>query len=182
MKRKSLAVVIGLSAMILSCSTTTHFNSTTPVDVYVDGEYIGRTPNASVSLSDAVWGNPSCYAIDEAGNTYSYNIQREVKVGAVIGGFFLWPIWLWTYGPKPEQMIVTNNNKMDFGFVKPQPQPQPQPQTQNVIPQYQATQQNSAPQPAGYFENNQPYYVDQDGYYYYYDVNGQVKYFDPSQM
>jgi len=184
MKKKGIIFVLALCSFIVACSTTTHFNSSVPVDVYVDGKFIGRTPDATVSLSDAVWSNPNCYAVDEAGNRKYYQIRREVKIGAVIGGFFLWPIWLWTYGPASTQYInfdtETYNNNSNVADTNA-----------GVINQ-QPPQRAVMPQPSGYVDQNGqvyyldrnglPYYLDENGQPFYYDENGQTFYLDPNSL
>ncbi len=177
MKNRILASLVILSLLMVSCSTTTHFNSSTPVDVYVDGQYIGKTPEASVRLSDAVWNDPQCYYVDAFGQQGGCYIEKEVKVGAIIGGIFLWPIFLWAYGPKANQMIVVRNNQpavvvqeqvVPAEVVESQPRVAPaQPQAAPVQP------------PQGYLDaNGQIYYIDGNGEHYYLDPNGRPYYLD----
>ena len=189
MKKKGVIFAIALCSFIVACSTTTHFNSNVPVDVYVDGKYVGRTPNATVSLSDAVWGNPECYAVDESGNRKYYQIRREVKIGAVIGGFFLWPIWLWAYGPAETQYINVdtgyNNNNYNNNNNNAA-------NTNAGIINQQQPQRAATQQPAAYVDQNGqvyyldrnglPYYLDENGQPFYYDENGQTFYLDPNSL
>lgn len=180
--RKWVYFLITLLAIFsLSCSTTTHFSSQSPVDVYVDGQFIGRTPNASVSLSDAVWGSPSCYYIDANGQQGGCSIEREAKIGAIIGGIFLWPIWLWSYGPKAQQTIHTITTNVDSFVQNVAQQPQnvaQQPQNVDQQPS-ENVQPKTNPMPQGYLDQNgQVYYIDANGESYYLDPNGNPYYID----
>ena len=169
MKNKIVGALLILAMTVVACSTTTRFNSQYPVDVYVDGQFIGKTPNASVSLSDAVWGSPSCYFVEEDGRQGTCRIEREAKVGAIIGGFFLWPIWLWAYGPKSEQRIQNLTAVVETVVQQP---------VQVVTP---APAPAAAQPPQGYIDSNgQVYYLDANGEAYYLDPNGRPYYIAPN--
>ncbi|GEM_PF-5007007 len=169
MKKRLYAFVAMLAFFVAACSTTTHFSSQYPVDVYVDGQFIGKTPNASVSLSDGVWGDPSCYFIEADGQRGTCYIAREAKIGAIIGGFFLWPIWLWTYGPKTQQFIQNLTTTVGTAVQTIQQQ------ADAVQPT--AAQPAAVQPPQGYLdENGQTYYIDPNGEHYYLDPNGRPYY------
>ena len=106
MKKRFVAGLLVISMLVVSCSTTATFSATkTPVEVYVDGQHIGRTPNASISLSNGVWNEPYCYFIEDDGRRGTCTIQKEIKVAPLIIGIFILVPLLWVYGPKSGQVV-----------------------------------------------------------------------------
>ncbi len=105
MGKKWNSILIGMliSAFLVGCSTTVMFTSNRPQQVHVNGELVGETP-CSRSLSDAIWEDYHVTYTDvETGKKTYFDARKDVKVGALIGGIFLWPILLWVYGPDSVQ-------------------------------------------------------------------------------
>ena len=194
-KKTILGLVLGLSFLLMSCSTTTHFTSNVPVDVYVNGKYVGKTPYASVRLSDGVWGNPSCQAVTSDNQSFPCNIEREAKIGTIIGGLFIWPLLLWTYGPEEQQFInipeadhsVQNQNVgLETGAYSDTQQPVVQ---QSAVPQIQGASNSqvvtgqAAYQLQSYTdEMGRTYYLDGMNRRYYLDRNGDPYYLNSQGM
>ncbi|MBR4986285.1 MAG: hypothetical protein IKY83_11180 [Proteobacteria bacterium] len=104
-KAAKLAVLFSLFTFFTACSTAVTFTSNRPQEVKVNGMRVGTTPT-TVSLSDAVWEDYNVVYTDlETGEETHFQATKEVKVGAVIGGIFLWPIFLWCYGPRAQQNV-----------------------------------------------------------------------------
>ncbi len=67
-------------------------------DVDINGQTMGKTP-LTVTLSDFDF---SMYRMTLSKLGYADKtvaLQKELKAGPFIGGFFVWPFWLWCYGP-----------------------------------------------------------------------------------
>ncbi|MBO5753862.1 MAG: hypothetical protein J6S69_09300 [Proteobacteria bacterium] len=197
--KKILAVVLGLSFLLMSCSTTTHFTSNVPVDVYVNGTYVGKTPNASISLSDAVWENPTCKAVTSDNQSFPCNIKREPKIPTIIGGIFLWPLWLWAYGPQDQQNInipdmpnsVQNQNVAQSaadaqiqGGTNSQVAPgQTEYQVQAYVDETGRTYYLDGMKRKYYLDRNgDPYYLNSQGMPFYYTETGEAILLDPNSI
>ena len=91
----------------MSCASTTHIrvmnpqgNNDNEVKIYLNGEYKGK---GSVSHTDKnVLFSSQDVRMKKQGCRDKYReIQKdEVKVGRLIGAFFIWPIVLWSFGYK----------------------------------------------------------------------------------
>jgi hypothetical protein len=99
MKNFTKLSILILSASILftSCASTTLINSTpSGAELYINEEAVGVTP---YSMTDTkIVGSCSSIRIEKEGyNEFYTTICRteEVDGGAVVGGFFFWPAWLW---------------------------------------------------------------------------------------
>ncbi len=100
---RALALILATSILLSSCVSTTLIQSVPPgASVKIDGETKGTTPYA-YSDSKIVFSNTSVVLEKEGYHPFSIIIQRneEPNVGAIIGGFFIWPIWLWALDYKP---------------------------------------------------------------------------------
>jgi len=75
--------------------------------VVVNGENIGKTPSASIRVSDASWEQVEIRVIAEGYITRTIDAVREVKTGPIIAGMLLglWPL-VWVYGPKATQTVT----------------------------------------------------------------------------
>ena len=100
-------ICLTVIAVILStgCATLVRIDTDVPdAEVRLNGQPSGSTP-VSKSLSDAIWENYDVI-IEKAGyRTVRARLNKEFKVGTFIGGLFLWPLLLWTYGPEPYQFF-----------------------------------------------------------------------------
>ncbi len=108
----SIALIIFLSA----CASSTMIKSVpSDADVYINGEWVGKTPylytDTKVSFSMVM------VDIVKEGYEPIYTMFRrdeEFNPGTFIGGFFIWPIWLWTLDYKPTRtyyLTPLNNTK-----------------------------------------------------------------------
>lgn len=92
-------LIVGTATILSSCSTAVQLTSDPPgADVDINGMSYGKTP-VTVTLSDFDFTD---YRLTLSKLGYQDKVvvlEKETKVGPVIGGFFIWPIWLWCYGP-----------------------------------------------------------------------------------
>ncbi len=106
-----LLVLIVLLSILSSCVTKTKVTFDTDVpgaDVYLDGEYIGKTP-VTKKLSNAVWKDPHVTIKKDGYQDIHTNIKKEVKMINLIFGWLLWlPSLLWVHGPKQYQYYIIN--------------------------------------------------------------------------
>lgn len=95
---------LGLLILFGSCTSTTLITTDPPqADVYINGEYVGKSPvpyeDEKIIFSD------NTVRITKEGYQEYYDFfskNEEPNVGAIIGGFFIWPVWLWAFEYKPE--------------------------------------------------------------------------------
>ncbi len=64
-----------------------------------------------MDLSDGIWKNYDIVVEKDGYQTYRGRLKKEVKIGTFIGGFFLFPFWLWVYGPESYQNIYLEPEK-----------------------------------------------------------------------
>ena len=113
MTRKSKFLVIGISLILMlsfagcvSSSKVTFATDVEGAEVYVDGELIGNTP-VTITLSNAVWKNPSITFKKDGYVTMDTYLQKEVKPANIVFGLCLnWPAFLWCYGPCEKQNFI----------------------------------------------------------------------------
>jgi len=76
-------------------------------EIFVDGVPVGRTPNAIVKVSGAVWKSYTIKVRCDGYNDAQFSAEKEPKWLMIILGFcFLWFLWLWAYGAKELQTVV----------------------------------------------------------------------------
>ena len=119
---KKIGAVVWLSVFVLtlvtSCVTHTRvsFNTDVPgADVYVDGEYIGKTP-ATTRMSNAVWDDPDILIRKDGYKDIHTGTKKEIKAVNLIFGLFFWlPSLLWVQGPLSHQyyMLTPENNNLN---------------------------------------------------------------------
>lgn len=91
-------------ALLSSCASTTLITTDPPgAEVYVNEEYLGHSPvtyeDKKIVFSDNV------VRIKKEGYkemTNFFSRDEAPNVGAIVGGIFVWPIWLWALEYKPE--------------------------------------------------------------------------------
>lgn len=77
------------------------------VEVFVNGVPIGRTPNAVVSVSGALWKSYIIKLKCEGYHDVQITAEKELKWVMIVLGFCLfWLPWLWAYGAKELQTVV----------------------------------------------------------------------------
>ncbi|MCL2600823.1 MAG: carboxypeptidase-like regulatory domain-containing protein [Treponema sp.] len=101
-----ILVLAGCSTMMTVNATDQHGMPVHGANVIVDGEHIGQTPTASTRVSNFIGGSTSITVSADGYLPRTIEAAREAKAGPIIGGFFIWPIWLWTWGPRPQQNVV----------------------------------------------------------------------------
>jgi len=109
---KGIGVLLIL-VFVVGCSTTMNVNvfdpTGRPIDgatVSVDGGPIGQTPDASTRVSNFVGNTPSIRVTADGYLPRTVDAEKEFKVGAFIGGIFVWPVLLWVWGPRAQQNII----------------------------------------------------------------------------
>lgn len=108
MKKQTLSskILLGFMATAIflsSCVSTTLIQSVpSGAKVYVDGATVGTTPHTH-SDKKIIFSSTSVVLEKEGYEPLATTITRdeEPNVGAIIGGFFIWPIWLWALDYKP---------------------------------------------------------------------------------
>lgn len=82
------------------CSTTTRISSDPEgAHVFINEKSIGKTP-LMVSRSDCVFYSHRIKLKLDGYHSVNSELEKEVKFGACIGGWFLLLPFLWVYGPK----------------------------------------------------------------------------------
>ena len=122
MKKEVLIRTIGILLIVVffaGCSTMMTVNAVDPfgmpienATVMVDNERIGQTPDANTRVSNFIGTSTNIRVMAEGYYPRTTEPEREFKVGSFIGGLIMWPLLLWTYGPRATQTIM----------LSPQPQ------------------------------------------------------------
>jgi len=101
---KKFVTLIVIAAVFLSgCATMVRIDTNVPdAKITINGQPVGTAP-VTTSLSDAIWENYTFTIQKDGYKTVRGVLNKEFKVGTFIGGLFLWPLLLWTYGPQPFQ-------------------------------------------------------------------------------
>jgi hypothetical protein len=89
----------------VGCASTTMIRSEPgEANVYIDGSKVGQTPYL---YSDTkIVGSVTNIRLSKEGyQDFETFMKRdeEFQVGPCIGGAFVWPVWLWVLGYKPER-------------------------------------------------------------------------------
>src|SRR5690606_2421890 len=96
-----LAIFVGVGA----CSTTVHVKTDPQgVDAYYRGHSLGKTP-VTFEASDALWEAHFVTFKKDRRTLRTVQLRKEFKTGAIVGGFCLWPVWGWSYGPAGQHNI-----------------------------------------------------------------------------
>lgn len=107
---KVIAIILAVAVLFTSCSTVVRID--TPdvpnASVKINGQPVGETP-LTKTMSDAIWENYDVEIVKEGYQPYKAQLQKEIKVGALIGGIIVWPFLLWVYGPEPYQEIYLDS-------------------------------------------------------------------------
>lgn len=92
------SILIAVLIILSGCASSTMIKSVpSEADVYINGELVGKTPylytDTKVSFSPVM--------VDIVKEGYepiytSFRRDEEFNPGTFVGGFFIWPIWLWT--------------------------------------------------------------------------------------
>ena len=99
MKTFTVALLLGSALLLSSCSESVQLTSDPPgADVQINGQSYGKTP-VTLSLSDFDFTDYQLTLTKMGYQDKTIVLQKELKTGPFIGGFFIWPFWLWSYGP-----------------------------------------------------------------------------------
>ena len=104
---KALALLMSAVIFLGSCASTTLIQSVpSGAKVYVDGATVGTTPHAHTDKK-IIFSTTSVVLEKEGYEPLAATITRneEPIVGAIIGGFFIWPIWLWALDYKASRLF-----------------------------------------------------------------------------
>ncbi len=94
---KTTAFILAIAIFLGSCSSTTLIQSVPPgASLYLDGETVGLTPYKHTD-SKIILSKTSLVLEKEGFEPLSTTLVRdeEPDMGAIVGGFFIWPLWLW---------------------------------------------------------------------------------------
>lgn len=97
------ALSLALIFLLSSCVSTTTIKTVPPgADVYIDGFKVGTTPY-KYEDEKIVFSRTNLDIILEGYEpVYTYLVRdEELDLGPVVGGFFFWPVWLWSLKYKP---------------------------------------------------------------------------------
>jgi hypothetical protein len=108
MKRSSMSILLLFVVLAViffnSCASSTLITSEPPgAELYVNGQHVGKTP---FTYSDTrIIGNKVDITLEKEGfiplSTF-FTRTEEVDVGAIVGGLFVWPAFLWAMKYNPE--------------------------------------------------------------------------------
>jgi uncharacterized membrane protein len=82
--------------------------------VFVNGAYVGKTPLAWSDTKPSL----TCTPLKLQKNGYEdfegfLCKDEELNVGALIGGMFCWPVWIWAYKYFPEHHYILKTMQND---------------------------------------------------------------------
>ncbi len=98
----TLLFLIGV-LLFSSCASTTLITTDPPgAEVYVNDEYLGESPVTYQDRKVALSQNVLRIKKDGYNEELTFfSRDEEPNVGAIIGGFFVFPLWLWALDYKP---------------------------------------------------------------------------------
>ena len=110
MKASGFVLSAFLMVFLASCTTLVTIKSNPPgAQVVVNSRSIGDTP-VSMTMSNALWERQLVMLTKRGFTTLNTELVQEIKLRPLIAGFFVWPLWLWAYGPAPDQYFVLEPN------------------------------------------------------------------------
>ncbi len=103
MLKRSLALVLAVSILLISCSSTTQITSNPPgAKVFLNDEYIGKTP-LMYEDSKIIFSTNHLKIEKEGYKTLYTSFSRDEapEFGAIVAGFIVWAPFLWAMKYKP---------------------------------------------------------------------------------
>lgn len=109
--KKMLVLLLIASLLTTACSTVVQITTQPPgADVEINGQAKGKTP-LTLPLSDFIGSTyQTRFKMDGYREKY-VELQKEFKAGTFVGGLFVWPFLLWSYGPEATQNFVLEKEK-----------------------------------------------------------------------
>jgi hypothetical protein len=104
MNTKLISASLLAVLLVTGCSTLVRIDTSEPgATVILNRKEIGETP-LEKKLSNDVFKKYDVIIKKDGYKTIHSELEKEVKAGPIIGGlFFLWPLFLWCYGPEAYQ-------------------------------------------------------------------------------
>lgn len=134
MKRSSMSILLFFAVLAVvffnSCASSTLITSEPPgAELFVNGRHVGKTPFTYTDTR--ILGNKVDITIEKEGyiplRTF-FTRTEDVDVGAVVGGLFVWPAFLWAMKYNPEhfyELAPIFADKAPEDQLLPPPPPQP---------------------------------------------------------
>lgn len=98
-----LPILAILLLVLVGCSTTVMIDTNVEkANVKLNDRPIGSTP-VTIDLSNAFWKEYYVDISKPGYKTVHAYLDKEPKIGPIIGGFFVGIPWLFSYGPEPNQ-------------------------------------------------------------------------------
>ncbi len=116
------ALFMALVFLFSACVSTTTIKSVPPgADVYIDGFKVGQTPYKYEDEKISFARTNLDIMMEGYEPVYTYLVRdEEIDLGPVIGGFFFWPVWLWTlkYHPTRTFELVPSSDAAANPMIK----------------------------------------------------------------
>lgn len=131
MKLKSIywqysAILAAVMIFLSGCASSTLITSDpSGAKLFIDGRHVGATP--FIYSDTKIVGSKTTVRLEKEGyeplNTF-FTRTEEVDVGAVVGGIFVWPVFLWTMKYYPDHYyelypLMRDDNNEDKYIVAP---------------------------------------------------------------
>ena len=100
MAKKIIAALLAVF-VFAGCATVTTIRTDPPgAKVYINEQPRGLTPYVE-ELSNFVFTTYNVRITLDGYDDFYGRLLKEAKVGAIVGGFIIFPAWLWAAGPQP---------------------------------------------------------------------------------
>jgi hypothetical protein len=107
MKKSILAILL----ITMSCSTTMKITSQPEkARIFINEKYEGETP-LQVTKSDSILNHYQIRISKDCHKPINGEIEKELKIGAFIGGLFDFIPWVWGYGPTEDHHFLLEPDK-----------------------------------------------------------------------
>lgn len=131
MKLKSIywqysAILAAVMIFLSGCASSTLITSDpSGAKLFIDGRHVGATP--FIYSDTKIVGSKTTVRLEKEGyeplNTF-FTRTEEVDVGAVVGGIFVWPVFLWTMKYYPDHYyelypLMRDDNNEDKYIAAP---------------------------------------------------------------
>lgn len=100
MKRVQYFMAIVLALAVAGCATMSRIETTPDgAVIYINKEKIGISP-VQCKLSNFVGNSYYLEARKDGYKTLTLELNKEAKIGNIVAGLFIWPLFLWGWGPE----------------------------------------------------------------------------------